>query len=78
LKYILPTVVCFLLSFSVWRQKTEQEKDSIKKYFKITKSSFRKYQYKESIEAANKGITYAKQINDLNSLAEFHNDLGLE
>jgi len=79
LKNILPTLLCVLLSFSAWSQKSEEEKikDSIKKYFILTGSTFEKYQYKESIEAANKAIAYAHQINDVRSLATLHNDLGL-
>ncbi len=79
MKNILPTICCILLSFSVWSQKTSTEKikDSIKKYFYITGTSFEKYEYKESIEAANKAIDFAHQINDVRSLATLHNDLGL-
>ncbi|MBC8754534.1 response regulator [Kordia sp. YSTF-M3] len=79
MKNTLPTILCIFLSFSVWSQKSEKEKikDSIQKYFYITGSSFEKYQYIEAIEAANKGITFAHQINDIRNLATLHNDLGL-
>jgi signal transduction histidine kinase/CheY-like chemotaxis protein len=79
LKHILTTILCLFFIFLGWSQKTDKEKiiDSINKYTYISEVSFNKYQYKEAIEAANRGILFANRINDLYSLAMFHNDLGL-
>lgn len=79
MKNITPTILSFLLSFSVWSQKSKEAniKDSIQKYFYITGLHYDNYHYKESVEAANKAIDFAHQINDILSLASLHNDLGL-
>ncbi|QHI38882.1 Signal transduction histidine-protein kinase BarA [Kordia antarctica] len=79
MKHILSIIGCLFFIFPVWSQKTSNEKikDSIKKYALISERSYKKYQYKETIEAANKGIMYSRKINDLYSLSVLCGDLGL-
>ncbi|MFK7749993.1 MAG: response regulator [Kordia sp.] len=80
MKKIVPTILSLFLSFSLWSQKDlEKEKinDSIRKYLNASTQNFYQYKYKEAIEASNRGIIYANQINDHYNLSLFYNELGL-
>ncbi len=67
------------MMLSAQSQEIDKEKisDSIYKYLNTSTLYFSKYQYKEAIEASNRGIVYASQIDDYYHLALFYNELGL-
>ena len=79
MKYILPTIVCFLLSYSVWSQKTEKEKfrDSLKKYNVSSLKASNNNRFKETIENSNKAILYCHKLGDLSNLGAIYNRLGI-
>ncbi|WP_430409064.1 response regulator [Kordia sp.] len=76
---VLPTILCFFFVCFLQGQELDSLaiKDSIKKYSYTAGISFDEYRYKESLEAATAGITFAEKINDIYSLCILHNDLGL-
>lgn len=75
----LTTIICFFIFLISWSQDFDNKsvKDSIEKYQEITYYSLNEYRYVASLEAAKKGIKYAKLANDYYSLSLFYNDLGL-
>lgn len=80
MKRILPTILVLLLGIlTVSSQNIVKKriKDSINKYLDQSFYSFSKYEYKEVIEACNRGIIYANEIDDKYNLALFYNELGL-
>ncbi|WP_156169062.1 tetratricopeptide repeat-containing hybrid sensor histidine kinase/response regulator [Kordia jejudonensis] len=80
MKYnLLPTILFFFFVCFLQAQEVDKSaiKDSIEKYIYQAANYREEYRFKESLESGNKAIAFAKQINDIYSLAILHNDLGL-
>ncbi|WP_298420044.1 response regulator [uncultured Kordia sp.] len=76
---LIPTIVCFFSLFFSQGQDIDSLaiKDSIHKYSYKIEASFSNYNYKKTLEAANKAIEFAEQIDDYYNLSILYNDLGL-
>lgn len=77
---LLTTTILFLLMILPTQAQDLQEeqiRDSIKKYLNIASNTYFNYQYNKTIEATNRGIDFANQIQDNYYLATMYNELGL-
>lgn len=76
---LVPTIICLFSLLFLQGQDIDSIaiKDSIHKYSYKVEDNFSNYHYKESLEAANKAIEFAEQIDDHYNLSILYNDLGL-